>query len=100
AGAFFIVLLVVFTVIAAGRSSLSDWVRLLLLPIHRRELHAVELLGGMAEPWLLVVVPSLLVLALTLAARGPAAFLAVAAGGGLLYLTLGALAVLLSLLVQ
>jgi hypothetical protein len=100
AGAFFIVLLALFTVLAAGRSAIGDWTRLLLLPIGRRELHAVELIGGLGEPWLLVTVPSLLLLASALAARGGAAMLLAGLGGALLYLTLGALATLLVLLVQ
>ncbi len=100
AGAIFLVLLALFTVIASGRSAITDWTRLLLLPIARRELHALELIGSLGEPWLLVTVPSLLLLAVALATRGAAAAMVAALGGVLLYLTLAALATLLALLVQ
>ena len=98
--AIFLVLLALFTVLSAGRSAITDWTRLKLLPIARRELHALELIGSLGEPWLLVTVPSLLLLAIALAARGAAAGLVAAAAGVLLYLTLAALATLLALLVQ
>ena len=93
-------LLVVFAVLAGGRSATSDWTRLLLLPIARRELHALELLAGLGEPWLLVAAPPLLVLTLAISTRGPAALPVAAVGGALLFLVLGSLTTLLSLLVQ
>lgn len=99
-GAIFLGLLAFFTVLAAGRSAITDWTRLLLLPIARRELHALELIGSFGEPWLLVTVPSLLLLVVALAARGAASGLIAALGGMLFYLTLAALATLLALLVQ
>ncbi|HET9766572.1 MAG TPA: hypothetical protein VFS60_06980 [Thermoanaerobaculia bacterium] len=93
-------LLAIFAVLSGGRSATHDWTRLLLLPIARRELHALELLAGLLDPWLLVMVPPLLVMAIALAPRGGTAAVVAAVGGALLFVVLGALATLLSLLVQ
>lgn len=65
--------------------------RLLLLPIRRRVLHALELAAHLADPWLLLVVPALLLIGV--AALGVAGLggLAALAAGGLLALALAAL---------
>jgi hypothetical protein len=93
------VVLLIFAVLAGGRSATSDWTRLLLLPIARRDLQAMELLAGLGDPWLLLVLPPLAVVALTMAPRFGAMAIA-ALGGLLLFVALGALTTLLSLLVQ
>ena len=93
------VLLVSGAAISGGRSATSDWTRLLLLPIARRDLQAMELLAGLGEPWLLLVLPPLAVVVLTMAPR-PGAMAVAALGGVLLFVALGALTTLLSLLVQ
>ena len=92
-------LLALFAVLSGGRSATHDWTRLLLLPIARRQLHALELLAGLLDPWLLVIVPPLIVLAIALAPHAGTAAVA-AVGGALLFVVLGALATLLSLFVQ
>jgi len=93
------VILLSVAVLSGGRSAASDWTRLLLLPIARRDLSAMELLAGLGDPWLLLVMAPLAVVALTMAPR--LVPMAVAALGGiLLFVALGALTTLLSLLVQ
>lgn len=93
------VILLTFAILAGGRSAASDWTRLLLLPIARRDLAAMELLAGLGDPWLLLVLPPLAVIILTMAPRLLAMAVA-AVGGVLLFVALGALTTLLSLLVQ
>jgi hypothetical protein len=86
-------------VLSGGRTATSDWTRLLLLPIARRHLQAMELLAGLGDPWLVVIAAPLAVLALAMAPRWGAMAI-VALGGVLLFVVLGALTTLLSLLVQ
>jgi len=93
------VILVTVAVLSGGRSAASDWTRLLLLPVARRDLSAMELLAGLGDPWLLLVLPPLAVIALSMAPR-LAAMAVAALGGALLFVALGAFTTLLSLLVQ
>jgi len=66
--------------------------RLLLLPISRRALHLAEFFGGMTDPWILVVIPSLALLPAGLMLGGaPLAGLLVLLAGLLLTAALGAL---------
>jgi uncharacterized membrane protein len=65
--------------IRAARRPSSDLGRLLLLPIPRRLLHLSELASGLADPWIAIVVPGLLLLPIGLAASGALAVAAVAA---------------------
>ncbi len=78
-----------------GTQSPSKFARLLLLPIHRRVLHFVEVLSGFADPWIFVVAPGLFMLVAGLAAGGALSAVPVMllAGAGLLavLLSLGAL---------
>lgn len=85
-------LIVVFMPMGLGTQSTSRFARLLLLPIHHRVLHFVEVLAGIADPWIFVIAPGLLMLVLGLALGG--AFSAVPV---MLLAGLGLLAVLLSL---
>jgi len=83
---------VVFMPLGIGSQSSSRYARLLLLPIHRRVLHMVEVLSGIADPWIFVMAPGLFMLVIGLAMGGAlsAVPVMVLAGAGLL-------AVLLSL---
>jgi hypothetical protein len=98
-----VVQLVIVTVmpLGLGAQSASRKTRLLLLPISRRLLHALEVLGGIADPWIFAVVPGLVLLVFGILAGGAFATAAVAAavvvGMALLLLSLSALA---SFLVQ
>ena len=60
---------VVFMPLGIGSQSSSRYARLLLLPIHRRVLHLVEVLSGIAGPWIFVMLPGLLMLVVGLAVR-------------------------------
>lgn len=57
-------------VMAPAQSALSRYTRLLLLPIHRRVLHAVEVLASLADPWMAVVAAGLVMFAVGLASGG------------------------------
>jgi len=66
---------VLFPAIRGARTGPGGRVRLQLLPIPRRWLHALEVASCLADPWLILIVPALLVLgpALALGLFGPAA---------------------------
>lgn len=83
---------VVFMPLGIGSQSTSRYARLLLLPIHRRVLHMVEVLSGIADPWIFVMAPGLFLLVVGLAAGG-----ALSAVPVMLLAGAGLLAVLLSL---
>lgn len=71
-------------VISPTQSSLSRYKRLLLLPIHRRVLHLVEVVASLADPWLAVVGAGLTTLGIGVIAGGqPLAGLATLAAGWL-----------------
>jgi hypothetical protein len=91
-----ILLMVVFMPVSLGAGNgAARYARLLLLPISRRLLHFVEVLSGVADPWIFVAIPALLLVAAGLAAGGAVtgALLAAVAGLGLVaaFLALGAL---------
>jgi hypothetical protein len=67
-------------------SGATRYARLLLLPIPRRLLHMVEVASGVADPWIFIPIPGLLLVAVGLAIGGAlgSAVLAVVAGLGLL----------------
>lgn len=83
---------VVFMPLGIGSQSSSRYSRLLLLPIHRRVLHLVEVLSGIADPWIFVMLPGLFMLVAGLAVGG-----ALAAVPTMLLAGAGLVAVLLSL---
>jgi hypothetical protein len=66
--------------------------RLLLLPISRRVLHLTEFVGGVTDPWVLIVIPGLALLPAGLVVGGaPGVGLLVLLAGLLLTATLGGL---------
>lgn len=83
---------VVFMPLGISSQSPSRYARLLLMPIHRRVLHLVEVLSGIADPWIFVVAPGLFMLVIGLAVGG-----ALSAVPVMLLAGAGLLAVLLSL---
>lgn len=83
---------VVFMPLGIGSQSSSRYARLLLLPIPRRVLHLVEVLSGIADPWIFVMLPGLFMLVVGLAVGG-----ALAAVPTMLFAGAGLLAVLLAL---
>ncbi len=85
-------LIVTFMPLGVGTQTGSKYARLLLLPISRRLLHFVEVQSGIADPWIFVIVPALLLMAGALMVGG-----AGVAGAIMLLGALGLLAVLLSL---
>lgn len=85
-------IVVVFMPLGIGSQSTARYARLLLLPIHRRVLHLVEVLSGIADPWIFVMAPGLLLLVVGLAVGG-----ALSAVPVMLLAGMGLLAVLLSL---
>jgi hypothetical protein len=85
-------IVVVFMPLGIGSQSTARYARLLLLPIHRRVLHLVEVLSGIADPWIFVMAPGLLMLVVGLAVGG-----ALSAVPVMLLAGAGLLAVLLSL---
>jgi hypothetical protein len=95
------VVIVVCSLLAGGRRT-GSLARLLLLPVSRAWLHALEVLAALGDPWMLVAAPALLalVMALGLGPAGPGAGLLAAVGGGLFYLLLATLDTLLAIVVQ
>ncbi len=67
-----VVQLVIVTVmpLGLGAQSAARNTRLLLLPISRRLLHALEVLGGIADPWIFAVLPGLCTLVLGILVGG------------------------------
>lgn len=65
---------ILFPAMRGARTGAGGRVRLQLLPIHRRSLHLLEVASCLADPWLILVVPALLVLgpALSLGVFGAA----------------------------
>ncbi len=69
--------IVMLALVAPTQSTVTRYTRLLLLPIHRRVLHLVEVLASLADPWLAVVAAGLVAFAVGLMAGGrPGAALA------------------------
>lgn len=67
-----LVSLLVFSVFQAARSGGTRASRLLLLPVSRGRLHSLQLGAALGDPWVLVVVPGLLVLTGGIAVLRPA----------------------------
>ena len=61
---------VIFAVISPTQSAFAKYTRLLLLPIRRRLLHLIEVLSTLADPWMFIVVPGLMMFALGLLIGG------------------------------
>jgi hypothetical protein len=94
------VVLAFLSLLSGGRASAAGWTRMLVLPVSRAELHALALLSGFADPWLLATVLPLATLAVALAPVGLAAMLLATAAGALLFTVIGLLGAWLSFLVQ
>lgn len=77
-------LLVVFMPLGLGVQSTAKYARFLLLPIPRRLLHLVEVLSGIADPWIFVVLPGLVLLSggVLLGGAPAASAVALIAGAG------------------
>jgi len=77
------VAIIVLAMVSPTQSSVTRYTRLLLLPIHRRVLHLIEVVASLADPWLAVVAAGLVSFALGLLAGGRpvAAVAAIAAAG-------------------
>jgi hypothetical protein len=76
-----------------GQGALPASSRLLTLPVSTRHLHLAEALTGLLDPWIVYVIPALLLLPLGLLLAGRATSAAAALAGGLAFLgTLAALA--------
>jgi hypothetical protein len=66
----------------------SGQIRLLLLPIPRGVLYAVQTLGVLADPWIAIIVPLFIGVPIGLAAAGRLSAALIAIGGGVLMLVL------------
>jgi len=85
----------------AAQTTGTKYSRLLLLPISARSLHLVEVLAGLADPWIFFSLPGLGLFAIGLAAGGRADLAGVAFAAGLaLVIVLASLASLVSFLVS
>ena len=84
-------LTLVFPVARAVRRSVQERTRVLLLPISLRDLFAIDLLAGLGDPWLLVFIPALVVVAITLVQASVSASLIVLVVAGLYLLALAAI---------
>jgi len=94
------VALIALLVTPAARSAqglTAEFARYALLPIPRRLLHAVELVAALADPWLAVLAPAVLLLPVGMLAAGSVAGAAAAlVAGALLLFALGSFATLSS----
>lgn len=85
----------------AAQTTGTKYSRLLLLPISARSLHLVEVLAGLADPWIFFSLPGIGLFAIGLAAGGRADLAGVAFAAGLaLVIVLASLASLVSFLVS
>lgn len=85
----------------AAQTTGTKYSRLLLLPISARSLHLVEVLAGLADPWIFFSLPGLGLFATGLAAGGRPDLAGVAFAAGLaLVIVLASLASLVSFLVS
>ena len=82
--------------IRASYGSLQGTGRLLLLPISRRRLHALESVTHLSDPWLLIVLPALVALAIPVLAASPLGGIVVLLGAVAFFLVLGTLATALT----
>jgi hypothetical protein len=62
--------IVALSIMSPTQSTLSRYTRLLLLPIHRRVLHLVEVLSSIGDPWIAVVAAGLTTFSVGLYAGG------------------------------
>jgi len=85
----------------AAQTTSTKYSRLLLLPIPARGLHLVEVLAGLADPWILFILPGLLLFAVGLAVGGWVGVAAlVLAAGAALAAVLASVGALVSFLVS
>ena len=94
-------LLMLVSLMGATTGTIAAHSRLRLLPIPRRALHLVEALASLADPWVVFIVPALLLFSVGfgLAGRADASILALAAALAMIAL-LASLATLLSMLMS
>jgi hypothetical protein len=77
------VAIIILALVSPTQSSVTRYTRLLLLPIHRRVLHLIEVVASVADPWLAVAAAGLAAFAAGLLAGGrPFAALAALAAAG------------------
>ncbi len=88
---------VLFPAMRGARTGTGGRVRLLLLPIRSRTLHGLEVASCLADPWLILVVPAIVVLGLTLLTGVPGLFAALPGGVVALVAGLALFAALVSL---
>lgn len=86
----------VFPALRGLRTGTGGRVRLQLLPVSARALHGLEVAGGLADPWLILVAPVPFVLGLGLAIQTGAAGWAALAAGAALFACLVALSAVAS----
>ncbi|HEX5217581.1 MAG TPA: hypothetical protein VFV98_19105 [Vicinamibacterales bacterium] len=77
---------VIFAVVSPTQSAFAKYTRLLLLPIRQRLLHLIEVLSTLADPWMFIVVPGLMMFALGLAIGGRLEVAAIALAAAILLL--------------
>lgn len=87
-----VVLTLVLAALRAGVTGVQGLERLLLLPLSARTLHRLAAIPFVADPWLLAMLPGLLILAAFLLRRGAPAGAVALAAGLLFLLAAGALA--------
>lgn len=87
-GLLFVVLTIVLmgALSGPGQGSLAVSSRLTMLPVSGRMLHLIEALTGLVDPWLIYVIPALLLLPLGLVVAGRDGAGAAALAGGLAFL--------------
>lgn len=93
---FFTFLVLFLPLIRASQGTLPGTGRLLLLPIPRRTLHALETATYLTDPWLLVILPAFVTLAIPVLAESVAGGLVILGGGLSFFALLGLLASALS----
>ncbi len=93
-------IVLLFAIIVPSQTTMTRYNRLLLLPIPRRLLHGIEVAAGLADPWVIWMIPGVFAVALGLAVGGWLVPAAIAALAALVFvLTVAVLSVLASLLV-
>jgi len=88
---FLFILLPLLVLLPLGRSpqgGTASLARLLLLPIPRRSLHLVEVLSTVADPWIMMVIPSLLLFPAGMLVSGRPLLASGVLAGGLLTIAL------------
>jgi hypothetical protein len=96
-----LILTLILTTSSPGQSTTTRYTRLLILPIGRRTLHAVEVASHFGDPWLVLGGLGVMALAAGLVAGGrPGAAFAAAAAGLVVMAALGVIAAVTTFLVS